>query len=314
MARVWPFSRYAALYLQKDNTSVVVWTIATKNYNDIELSSGTGSKERGSWIKWSKTHPMLAIGTEKGSIYFFDKKTQRRIPNLGKHGKKVISGDWNDKGYLITSAEDKLVTVSDHTGKTLQSIQLPGKSALRDLAWTNIKEDGQTLPRVTAVAHSKSVCFVDVEEQKNIEVEFQSSYGKIVDYQWYEDKYILVAFSNGYISGVRSNQAEYSAEVGNKQTHNGPIEAFASCAAVNKVATVAQGVVVFTDLSNWKEDTKSRIELPHDCGRVMKLLWSGDGQILIAITNTGAVYGYLTVIPSLNAFYGQYAAILSSLS
>ena len=46
----------------------------------------------------------------------------------------------------------------------------------------------------------------------------------------------------------------------------------------------------------------------------MKLLWSGDGQILIAITNTGAVYGYLTVIPSLNAFYGQYAAILSSLS
>ena len=135
----WDKEGESVAILQKDNTSVVVWTIATKNYNDIELSSGTGSKERGSWIKWSKTHPMLAIGTEKGSIYFFDKKTQRRIPNLGKHGKKVISGDWNEQGYLITSAEDKLVTVSDHSGKTLQSIQLPGKSALRELAWTKIK-------------------------------------------------------------------------------------------------------------------------------------------------------------------------------
>ena len=93
-----------SLHLQKDNTSVVVWTIATKNYNDIELSTGTGSKEKGSWIKWSKTLPILAIGTEKGSIYFFDKTSQRRIPNLGKHGKKVISGDWNDDDLLVTSS------------------------------------------------------------------------------------------------------------------------------------------------------------------------------------------------------------------
>lgn len=171
------------------------------------------------------------------------------------------------------------------------------------------------MARVTALAQSKSVCFVDVEEQKNIEVEFQASYGKIIDYQWFDtDKYILVAFSNGYISGVRSNQAEYSAEVGNKQTHNGPIEAFASCAALNKVATVAQGVIVFTDLATWKEDVKARLELPHDCGRVLRLLWTVDGQILVALTNTGALYGFLTVIPSLNACYGQYAAILASLS
>ena len=88
----------------------------------------------------------------------------------------------------------------------------------------------------------------------------------------------------------------------------------ALCVKMNKVATASQGVIVFTDLQNWKEDTKSRIELPHDCGRVMKLHWTGDGQILIVITNTGNIYGYLTVIPSLYATYGQYVAILASLS
>ena len=51
----------------------------------------------------------------------------------------------------------------------------------------------------------------------------------------------------------------------------------ALCVKVNKVATASQGVIIFTDLQNWKEDTKSRIELPHDCGRVMKLHWTGDG-------------------------------------
>lgn len=67
-----------------------------------------------SWLKWSLTHSVLACGTEKGYLNFFNKKTKRKIPTIGKHSKKVITGDWNDEGFLVTGSEDKMITISNH--------------------------------------------------------------------------------------------------------------------------------------------------------------------------------------------------------
>ncbi len=46
-------------------------------------------------MKWSKTHPVLTFGNEKGYLNFYLKKSKRKIPTMGKHSKKVIAGDWN---------------------------------------------------------------------------------------------------------------------------------------------------------------------------------------------------------------------------
>jgi len=50
------------------------------------------------------THPVLACGTEKGYLNFYNKKTKRKIPTMGKHSKKVITGDWNEEGLLVTGS------------------------------------------------------------------------------------------------------------------------------------------------------------------------------------------------------------------
>lgn len=34
---------------------------------------------------------------------------------MGKHSKRVTTGDWNDEGLLVTGSEDKIITVSSHT-------------------------------------------------------------------------------------------------------------------------------------------------------------------------------------------------------
>lgn len=93
-----------------------VWTYSTKSTLDIELSL---PKEKATFIRWSKTHPVLAIGTDKGSLVFYNKKTQRKIPCVAKHSKKVHTGDWSDEGLLITGAEDKILTVSNNQGDTV---------------------------------------------------------------------------------------------------------------------------------------------------------------------------------------------------
>ena len=33
---------------------------------------------------------------------------------MGKHSKKVTTGDWNDEGLLVTGSEDKIITISNH--------------------------------------------------------------------------------------------------------------------------------------------------------------------------------------------------------
>ena len=72
-----------------------------------------------SFIVWSRHAPVLAIGTEKGSLVFFNKKNQRKIPCVGKHSKKVNTASWNSDGLLISGAEDKILTVSNATGDTV---------------------------------------------------------------------------------------------------------------------------------------------------------------------------------------------------
>ncbi len=37
---------------------------------------------------------------------------------MGKHAKRIVTGDWNEEGLLITGGEDKLLTVSNHSSES----------------------------------------------------------------------------------------------------------------------------------------------------------------------------------------------------
>ena len=74
----------------------------------------------------------------------------------------MISGDWNDDDLLVTSSEDKLITVSDKNGKTIKSNQIPVKTALKDIKWTNVKDESSDIPKFTSIVNNRSICFASV--------------------------------------------------------------------------------------------------------------------------------------------------------
>jgi WD repeat-containing protein 19 len=92
---------------------VYIW--APFSTNIIEDLQFDNQKNKITWLKWSKTHPVLTFGNEKGYINFYLKKTKKKIPTMGKHSKKVTTGDWSEDGLLVTGSEDKIITVSSHT-------------------------------------------------------------------------------------------------------------------------------------------------------------------------------------------------------
>ena len=75
-----------------------MWNVFMNN-NSTEIDVGN-NREKVCFAKWSKTHPVLAFGSDKGTIVFYNKKNQKKIPTVGKHTKKILSGDWNKEGYL----------------------------------------------------------------------------------------------------------------------------------------------------------------------------------------------------------------------
>ena len=81
---------------------VFLWSPFTTNF--IEELHFENQKNKATWLKWSKTHPVLTFGNEKGYLNFYFKKNKKKIPTMGKHSKRVISGDWNDEGFLVTGS------------------------------------------------------------------------------------------------------------------------------------------------------------------------------------------------------------------
>ena len=78
---------------------VSLWNVFNNN-NITEME--VDGKSRISFIKWAKTHPCLVIGTEKGGLAFYNKKNQKKVPTMGKHAKRIISGDRTKDGLLST--------------------------------------------------------------------------------------------------------------------------------------------------------------------------------------------------------------------
>jgi WD40 repeat protein len=71
----------------------------------------------------------LAIGTAKGNLLIYNKRTLKKQSILGKHVKKITCGSWNSENKLALGSEDKQVTISNSEGDTLHQTSLKHEPA-----------------------------------------------------------------------------------------------------------------------------------------------------------------------------------------
>ena len=100
--------------LQDGNGVVPLWSLSSRRVVPLE----TNLKDP-TFLAWSKTGPQLAIGTAKGNLLIYNKTKKLKVPIVGKHAKKIISGDWSEDGKLLLGSEDRTLTISNENGDTL---------------------------------------------------------------------------------------------------------------------------------------------------------------------------------------------------
>lgn len=112
-----------------------------------------------SFILWSKSGPLLAVGTVKGNLLIYNQQTSRKIPVLGnihktspaygfvrflltsfyidclylsphlsgKHTKKITCGCWSSQNLLALGSDDNTLSISNHEGDTIRQVVITTK-------------------------------------------------------------------------------------------------------------------------------------------------------------------------------------------
>mmetsp|Transcript_1987 Transcript_1987/g.4439 ORF Transcript_1987/g.4439 Transcript_1987/m.4439 type:complete len:1366 (-) Transcript_1987:53-4150(-) len=303
----WDFEGESLAVLQSGTEACSVFTLHPRNTTIIEA----GANDKVCFISWARNDPILAVGTEKGSLVFYNKASSRKIPTVGKHSRRVTTGEWSPIGLLMTGSDDRSLTISGGNADT--KAQFPSiKSEPRLLQWSpsgglaSISLNLRSLLLVDAVGGVDSIAGTIRGE-----VTFRSNYSNMVSYAWINDSTIIAGFSNGWVAIV-------DAHTGNEnfsgRVFNTCLDALCICQSLQKVAVAGEGTIRVLDLATLKEQRSEKISLPPTSGQIARMHWTKDGQVLTATTINSCVLAYLMVVPTISAICGHLAAVLSSLT
>merc|ERR1711991_390617 len=121
--------------------------------------------------------------------------TRNKIPIVGKHSKKIISMCWNRRNQVAMASEDKMLTVSDVEGQTIDSVNIKGEAT--EGKWADKKNDERKNAKedstVSMTNNQKTlVLFVPETRDPLVELAFNKKYGNLVQFEWYGDNVVRV--------------------------------------------------------------------------------------------------------------------------
>uniref|UniRef100_A0A665WLD9 Uncharacterized protein n=1 Tax=Echeneis naucrates TaxID=173247 RepID=A0A665WLD9_ECHNA len=292
------------------SSSIYLWDASVNKTSQIDSSM----RDQMSFVLWSKTGPVLAVGTVKGNLLIYNQQTSRKIPVLGKHTKKITCGCWSTQNLLALGSEDSTLSISNHEGDTIRQTTLRGEPA--EIYFSVMKTDERSAQGESTVSVSvdkKILMLFNVNDPENrIELTFQRRYGNIVSYRWYGDGYILIGFSHGYFVVISTHIREIGEELYQAHNHKDSLNSVAISVALNKAASCGDNSIKIHELSELKE-ISNIFRLEDETKGLDQLSWTDDGQLLAVSTQKGTLHVFLTKLPLLCDSFGTRLAYLTSL-
>ena len=107
---------------------------------------------------------------------------------------------------------------------------------------------------ICTVLNQKTILIHDITKDSGGQTElmFEDKYGKIIDYQFFGDGYLIVGFSEGYYCHVSTHTKEMKDEIKSERIFNAPLEAIAVNNPYYKLALAGENKVKIFGLNDWK--------------------------------------------------------------
>ncbi|GFR90645.1 WD repeat-containing protein 19-like [Elysia marginata] len=293
-----------------DNSNgIFLWDTNSQKFSQID----SGLKDAMTFLLWSKSGSMLAVGTQKGNLLIYNHKTSRKIPIIGKHTKRITCGAWSAENLLALGSDDKTISISNADGDTLRQTQLRAEPS--DVDFSEMKGDERSSIGENTVSVNigkKTLFLFNINDPDNpIELAFQQRYGSIVAYKWFGDGYILIGFSQGYFVVISTHMKEIGQECFQARNHKNNLTSIAISSALGKAASCGDNSIKIHDLSDLKE-MYAIITLEEERS-LDSISWSDDGQLLAVTSPRGSMHVYLARLPMLASVCQTRIAYLTSL-
>eukprot|EP01065_Artemidia_motanka_P034939 TRINITY_DN4291_c0_g1_i2.p1 TRINITY_DN4291_c0_g1~~TRINITY_DN4291_c0_g1_i2.p1 ORF type:complete len:1462 (+),score=461.23 TRINITY_DN4291_c0_g1_i2:98-4483(+) len=311
----WDCTGETLAVMQQGSGQIVLW-----HQNGRKLEMLDTSLKDLTFMKWSKMGPQLAVGTLKGNILLYNKKTLKKMQSMGKHTKRITCGVWSQSNKLALGGDDKVLTISNAEGDTLDQAHMkhePMQIQFSDMKTAQGRKGGDAESTVSVNMGGKTLLLYSTNDQENpFELAFQQRYGSIVSYKWFGDGYILIGFSSGYVVVISTHLKEIGQEVNSIRVHREHLSDVTYCPALQKGASIGDNCVKVFDmeeLQKMSEHRSEKFELENEFGTLMKVEWTDDGQILTISSRNGNLHTFLTRIPVMHDAYETRVLHLTSL-
>ncbi|CAM9385562.1 unnamed protein product, partial [Hapterophycus canaliculatus] len=322
----WDVDGECLAVLQEGNGVIPIWDTSSRS----TLSIDTNLKDP-TFMAWSAIGPQLAVGTAKGNILMYNKKTRKKIPVLGKHPRRITCGAWSETNHLVLGSVDSTLTVSNETGDTLEQTQLKrpptamcfvGEKRVRHGSTRPSSPQAKRAPKIpgddsatVAVNLSgKSLLLFSLgDPDRPVELAFQAKYGSIMVHRPFEDNYVLLGFSEGYLVLISTRMSEIGEEQFCSRFFKEGMTDLSYSPELRQAVVAGPTSIKLVNMKTYKEISEEQIPTSAEDGGICGLAWCPDGQILTVATGAGDVFNFLARMPTVHASFGPCVAYLSSL-
>uniref|UniRef100_A0A1I7Y7I5 WD_REPEATS_REGION domain-containing protein n=1 Tax=Steinernema glaseri TaxID=37863 RepID=A0A1I7Y7I5_9BILA len=299
------------------NSAIGIWNFNSKQIEYVE--SSMGSKEKATFMQWSPTQPILAVGNNKGNLLLYNRETLRKVPLLGKHQKTIVCGAFSRDGeFLILGSDDHTLSISNMAGDTLNS--LSGTGDLSDLDMVRTSSAGDvTNPEdaytITVLINRKQMMMVHLANaDAPINLQFHESYGKVITYEWLAEDRMMIGFEMGHLICVNTtmNGDNQVAEIFTAKDFKRGLYDMSISLGLDRVLAIGDNQFKAREIANM-EDVSNLFEIGADDPTYTKVRASDDGNLMAIAGSAGSFLVYLTRMPVLGAAFGGTIVVLSSL-
>ena len=233
--------------MQQNNSALIFWDVATRKTNMVE----TNMKDL-SFLKWNINGPELAVGTGKGNLVLYSKRTTRIQQMLGKHTKRICGGHWNPLNQLALISEDKNMSINNQGGDTIRQEGLRG---VPEEVFMPTSGSGKNVRSeiISVLVGNKSVMIHYQDGSTPLDLVFVAKYGDITVHRWLQDDYLILGFSGGYVTVVSPRSKDAGHELFTQQMFRGGVQDVQVCEPMRRAAVCGDHTVKFVDCVSWKE-------------------------------------------------------------
>jgi len=302
--------------LQQGEGNVSLWRHAEKRLETLEMNSKDPT-----FLSWSKVGPQLVIASARGNMMIYNKRTMKKQTVMGRHSRKITCGCWHaQENILACGSEDKTITISGEEGDTIMKggedpVRLknePSMVQFADVKTDNHRESYREKIVSLVLGDMTLYLFSLRDPGKPTELAFQPKYGTIKSYCWFDDIYIVLGFSLGYIVIISSQMKEMSEELSSVKYHQNTLDCLCCSKKSGKIASAGDDGIRFISMTDWKEVKSDRLPIRPD-SKVTQMYWSENGELLSFCTEAGWMYCYLAKLSALSAVCNARLAYLTSL-